>query len=1022
MSNRIRCCVAVVLFGLALATPALAIDPPHASVSGFTCSTCHTAHVTLGSVGYNNICLTCHRPGVPRGGTLPFAPADMANPFGTYTGLRLGTPYQTSHAWTGSDNVPRAGAAPPQNAVLNGLSTDGTLACSRCHDPHNNTYPPYLRLANDRDQLCLDCHRARNTTDQGRGTHPVNIAYSSAVKRNPAGYNAVPLNSNPANPTSAMRLIGGTVLCSTCHGVHYTDSNSATFDNHSSYATLKPSAGYLLRTDLRGATSSALSICNNCHKKTYHNGKGQNIQCADCHGGHVDAGDGSAPNVFLINRFINASSSFGVVRNKQVFMLYTAAAKRVYKNPDGTGICQACHVVPTGSSYPAEHSLATGTAAVCSGCHMHVSSTWSFSASGAACSTCHGYPPRTATSGGPDGMAAGYAVAGVSEATTPHRRHAGGGSDYNYACDQCHKGNSHNTGTFQDVFKSTAGSIAATAGATPTYNAATRSCANVYCHSDGAPRNSALVPVLTTKTVPAWPNGAGTITGCSACHAAQPATNAHTAHLAKGYGCVVCHADTVSDNTTIADRSKHADGQKTVVFSSTNPLAAGTLWNATTASCSASRCHSNGVAGSTGAPNTTPVWTNPATGACGSCHATSPAIAATTTQTIATGRHTSHLTTVYGVQLGTTLTACQTCHDYSTAKHVNGVVDLLPAACNGCHPQGAVWTSTTRLACTSCHAAVPSVVKGVAAPYKASFALSGHGQSGSAYNASRACESCHDANSAHISGVLGDATRLLLPDDNTQCASCHNDSTKVSTAAKQNVASHVTVKGGQSTMLCKVCHDPHGTTNLAMVRTTINGVAIAFTNLSSGFVKTAAPYNGLCQVCHSQTAHYKAGQAPDGHPTKYCLSCHSHKGTFAFQPVGGGACDSCHGYPPAPVGFVPTTGDYGAAKTEDYPGGGGAHVIGKHVPKAAVPSQGWSNCTPCHGNGSLNPATHTMVLPVTPSKVTIDVQDRYKFNSTLPLGPQQYSGKLLDGGANATGSCSNVSCHYKPSKRWSTTR
>ena len=73
----------------------------------------------------------------------------------------------------------------------------------------------------------------------------------------------------------------------------------------------------------------------------------------------------------------------------------------------------------------------------------------------------------------------------------------------------------------------------------------------------------------------------------------------------------------------------------------------------------------------------------------------------------------------------------------------------------------------------------------------------------------------------------------------------------------------------------------------------------------------------------------------------------------------------------------------------------------------------------CHGNGSTSPATHTMVLPVTPSKITIDPADRYKFNPDISLGATQYSGLLLDGGANATGSCYNMKCHFKPSKKWS---
>lgn len=1012
---------ALLLIG-ALVTTAHAVDPPHTGVAGFTCSTCHTTHATLGTTGYNNMCLNCHRPGIPRGGSRPFTPADMANPFGTFTGARSGVLYQTSHAWQGADTVLQAGALSAQDPSLAASKAVGMLTCTRCHDPHINTNRPYLRIANDRDQLCLDCHRVRNTASHIGGTHPVNVDYAAAAGRRPAEFHPVPINASPANPTAAMRLVNGVVLCSTCHGIHYADSNSATFDNHSGYGRLKPSDGYLLRTDLHGASASAPNICTNCHKKPNHSGKGQNVQCADCHGGHVDVADGSVPNVFLVNRYVNVSTSSGAVRNRPVFLQYTAAARRVYKNAAGTGICQACHVVPTGGNYPAEHALPTATAVECAGCHSHGNVSGAFTAAGGSCNSCHGYPPTANTVGGPDGMAAGYVSAGVSEAATPHRRHAGGGADYAYACDQCHRGNSHITGTFQDVFRSPAGTIAATAGAVPAYNAATRTCATVYCHSDGAPRNSSLVPVMTARAVPAWPTGAGKVAGCASCHAAAPATNVHGVHLAKGYGCVLCHAATVSDNTTISDRSRHADGVKTVAFATGNPLAAGTVWNAATAGCTASKCHSRGTAGNTGAPLIAPVWTNPATGKCGSCHAASPAIAATSAQVIATGLHTSHLSGAWGARLGTALTACQACHDYTTAKHVNGSVDLLASACATCHPQGALWGSTARLACTGCHAATPSVIGGVAAPYKANFTTRGHGQTAAVYNASRTCESCHDAGGAHISGVLGDSMRLTLANDNGQCASCHNDAARVPTASRRNLVSHVTAKGGAPTSLCASCHDVHGTTNLAMIRTTINGKAVTFGNLSTGFVKTVAPFDGLCQVCHTATAHFRAGQALDGHPTKNCLSCHSHQGSYAFQPVGGGACDSCHGYPPVPTGFASGTGNYAGGKTESYPGGGGAHVIGRHVPKTAVPAEGWANCTACHGNGSLTPATHTMVMPVTPSKVSVDVSDRYKFNHTLPLGAPQYSGKLLDGGANATGSCFNVKCHFKPSRKWSTTK
>jgi predicted CxxxxCH...CXXCH cytochrome family protein len=1002
-----RVLVIALLAAVAVMEPhwaALAADPPHDISNGYSCSNCHTVHLSLGSGGYNNICLNCHRPGDPKAGGLPFTPADAANPFKTFTSALPGKMYQTSHNWNGSDNVPAAGALPPLNPSLNGLMTSGTIACSRCHNQHSEAIRPFLRIANDRDQLCLDCHRVRNSTNHMTGTHPVNFNYtsaSSAVKAKPAAYYNPPQNVNPGNPTSAMKLVGGTVLCTTCHGVHYTDSSSITFHNHSGYSKLLPSSGYLLRTDLRGMSADALNICTNCHVKRAHNGRRQNVQCTDCHGAHVDTADGTAPNIWLVRRYMNVSSAAGAVRNKPVFFQYTS---RPYKSADGTGVCQACHAVPTGPSFPAQHSLTTAYASTCNVCHSHDNPLGSFSASAGSCTACHGDPPQQNVAGGPSGYAANYASQSsfTDESRTPHVSHAGG-APYSYGCPQCHQGNSHMRGTFQDVFLDKTGLIA---GASATYDPATRSCASVYCHSNGAPRNG----TVAYKSV-SWPNGKGTLIGsageCAQCHEARPTTNAHSKHLSKGYGCVTCHAATVSSDTVISDRARHADGVKSVSFNPVDPLATGTIWTDTAATCTTSACHGDGRGG---VPVITPNWLNSATGACGSCHAAAPA----------TFAHGTHFSGTYGPKFGTAAPgSCQNCHAYTTdtaATHVNGKVDIVFASdCTPCHPTGSgtVWTSTTRLACLSCHSAIPSVINGISAPYKAAFSSSGHGVYATA------CTDCHDQSSAHISTALGTYMRLGTYDTNINglCNTCHTDPTKVITPSRLNVTTHVLTLGGGPAGACTLCHDPHGTTNLSMVKTTINGTAIAFTNTSSGFVKTTAPYNGLCQVCHTQTTHYRSGAAPDVHPTKFCLSCHSHKGTFAFQPSGN--CNSCHGYPPVPAGFVGRHGNYSSARMEDYSGGGGAHTIARHLKPTAMPSEGWANCAVCHSNGVASPATHTMVLPVTPSKITIDLVDRLKFNADLPLGSGQYSGVLRDGGANATGSCSNVKCHFKPSKKWS---
>jgi hypothetical protein len=60
--------------------------------------------------------------------------------------------------------------------------------------------------------------------------------------------------------------------------------------------------------------------------------------------------------------------------------------------------------------------------------------------------------------------------------------------------------------------------------------------------------------------------------------------------------------------------------------------------------------------------------------------------------------------------------------------------------------------------------------------------------------------------------------------------------------------------------------------------------------------------------------------------------------------------------------------------------------------------------------------------PFTPIQrdITIDVDDAYKFNAGTPLDRTQYSGPLngTSTTGNTAGSCSNVSCHFKPTPLW----
>jgi cytochrome c peroxidase len=117
-----------------------------------------------------------------------------------------------------------------------------------------------------------------------------------------------------------------------------------------------------------------------------------------------------------------------------------------------------------------------------------------------------------------------------------------------------------------------------------------------------------------------------------------------------------------------------------------------------------------------------------------------------------------------------------------------------------------------------------------------------------------------------------------------------------------------------------------------------------------------------------------------------------------------------------------TAGNFANARFEDYTGGGGAHFVPDHVSAAATASEGWMNCAKCHNGGNLGSTPfHKMTLPLKTNigSVTVMVDQKYRFNATTQI---TYSSSKLVYPGNKTGTCSNVECHFQPSKRWSSQR
>ena len=150
--------------------------------------------------------------------------------------------------------------------------------CSSCHMAHVHTYNPwdpsapatyttggegrkFLRMHNNLNQLCEECHYWMRPTTTYNGISRTNVkVYDGMPKSHPMGTVGLPANdpsyfSSPVEPETASwspqlggtrrHLNGGTdtnltnnlvldstgkIRCMTCHGVHYTDSDTTTPD------------------------------------------------------------------------------------------------------------------------------------------------------------------------------------------------------------------------------------------------------------------------------------------------------------------------------------------------------------------------------------------------------------------------------------------------------------------------------------------------------------------------------------------------------------------------------------------------------------------------------------------------------------------------------------------------------------------------------------------------------------------------------------------------------------------------
>lgn len=238
------------------------------------------------------------------------------------------------------------------------------------------------------------------------------------------------------------------------------------------------------------------------------------------------------------------------------------------------------------------------------------------SADSVKCGSCH-------KGNGVDGDSASLMDSGSH---SKHVSASGYGSRFN--CETCHGHNGSGLLHVNDAINVFSGSVIDRSGlnlGSASYSGSTTpgdgygNCSALYCHSDG--RGGAANGVAgTTK----WGESA-VPSDCTFCHKNDASASltmnsgSHDKHVRVGRkGCVECHNDTVSDNRTVKDKSKHLNKVFDVAWGPTS--SGGDLYQAAgSKTCSNIYCHSDGTK-SVGGIFHNPVWGQ--TLDCSGCHGT----------------------------------------------------------------------------------------------------------------------------------------------------------------------------------------------------------------------------------------------------------------------------------------------------------------------------------------------------------------------------------------------------------------
>lgn len=818
--------------------------------------------------------------------------------------------------------------------------SSGTTGAAGSHGRHAAYYGGVYQ--------CVKCHTGHTSFEHATSAGRRNLHVQPKDPLNvPAGSYSGPVDDYLPSQDNVFGSCSGTY----CH------SNAAPFDNASTSATPVWGGGQ--------------QTCSSCHvtsgmslRHARHIGGTYAFACDRCHNDTVSGSDTIKSTELHVNKSKDVALREGGSYDKA-----TTACTSTY-----------CHSNATGGAPRVAVKWSDTTPMACYSCHQ-----------GRSVDSTSG---NCAAIAGVWSSARGYCTPDLSMSSNGHHRLVGSQWIRKYPCDYCHSNEALHLNGAKDVVMAPQWNIVGRPAAS--YNQGSKTCDNVYCHSDGttdpeqvrpfawtAPKtecntchghpsgscsnlncHDGRIDPVTGKLWPVktgWPVGSewmGAIPMFPNQGAGTARANSHTRHTQTDFTCDSCHAATVVNDSCTAchaggippggmgeaahiNAAYHVNKAKDVVFKD------GGSYSAITKTCSGTTCHSNG---------TDPVWGGSVNAAvtCLGCHGTTgndrdtfqafsgfsqARINLSQFYTTGHGRYSS--SGRYPVSGNSAANfpgnPCWYCHD-NNVLHKDGsnpfrlrrhlqYESRFAKECVYCHMEGGVSE------CLGCHNTLESLAPQVASPtviakHSGSTYLSGCGKNEACHNTNASIHKTNnekfwtaaeknDVKNQYV--MMGVCLQCHDDDSSNQCTSCHtppegnplkysigfNPGVEGSGFVKPKTArasaAHFGYKHYRAYMtegvwrggkFCWDCHDPHGDANIYMVHDKVavttdgtHGIPqtradVVFTRKQSGldYARINAPYNGICNVCHTPESKHYTSVKGDGHnASRVCTTCHEHR-------------------------------------------------------------------------------------------------------------------------------------------------